>query len=103
MSLLINLPDSFQPQLLSKALKSLDPELQIEIGAENVKNLSAVEFAVDWKNPQGHLLNYPNDNDHHNSSHRPSSSSSSLTLANNSCRHNCNTFIIVTPLQSDPK
>ena len=60
MVLLISLPDSFQPQLLSNALKSLDPELQIEIGAENVKNPSAVEFAVDWKNPQGHLLNYPN-------------------------------------------
>ena len=60
MTLLISLPDSFQPQLLSNALKSLDSELQIEIGAENVKNPSAVEFAVDWKNPQGHLLNYPN-------------------------------------------
>ena len=60
MALLISLPDSFQPQLLSNALKSLDPELQIEIGAENVKNPSTVEFAVDWKNSQGHLLNYPN-------------------------------------------
>ena len=60
MGLLISLPDSFQPELLSNALKSLDPELQIEIGAENVKNPFAVEFAVDWKNPQGHLLNYPN-------------------------------------------
>ena len=60
MALLISLPDSFQPQLLSNALKSLDPELQIEIGAENVKNPSAVEFAVDWGNTQGHLLNYPN-------------------------------------------
>jgi len=60
MSLLICLPDSFQPQLLSKALKSIDPELHIEIGPENVKNHSAVEFAVDWENPEGHLLNYPN-------------------------------------------
>ena len=60
MSLLICLPDSFQPQLLGKALKSLDPELHIEIGPENVKNPSAVEFVVDWKNPEGHLLNYPN-------------------------------------------
>ena len=60
MSLLICLPDSFQPQSLSNALKSLDPELHIEIGPENVKNPSAVEFAVDWKNPEGHLLNYPN-------------------------------------------
>ena len=60
MSLLINLPDSFQPQSLSNYLKSLDPELHIEIGSENVQNLLAVEFAVDWKNPAGHLLNYPN-------------------------------------------
>ncbi len=60
MVLLISLPDSFQPQLLRNALKSLDPELQIEIGAENVKNPSAVEFVVDWNNAQGHLLNYPN-------------------------------------------
>ncbi len=60
MALLISLPDSFQPKLLSNALKSLDPELKIEIGAENVKNPSAVEFAVDWKNLQGHLLKYPN-------------------------------------------
>ena len=60
MSILICLPDSFHPQSLSKALKSLDPELDIEIGPENVKNPSAVEFAVDWKNPEGHLLNYPN-------------------------------------------
>ena len=60
MGLLISLPDSFQPQLLSNALKSLDPVLQIEIGAENVKNPFAVEFAVDWENLQGHLLNYPN-------------------------------------------
>ena len=60
MSLLICLPDSFHPQSLSNALKSLDPELNIEIGPENVKNPSAVEFAVDWKNPEGHLLNYPN-------------------------------------------
>ena len=60
MSLLICLPDSFHPQSLSNALKSLDPELHIEIGPENVKNPSAVEFAVDWKNPEGHLLNYPN-------------------------------------------
>ena len=60
MSLLISLPESFLPQSLSKSLKSLDPELHIEIGPENVKNPSAVEFAVDWKNPKGHLLNYPN-------------------------------------------
>ena len=60
MALLISVPESFEPKLLSNALKSLDPELKIEIGAENVKNPSAVEFAVDWKNPQGHLLNYPN-------------------------------------------
>ena len=60
MSLLICLPESFHPQSLSNALKSLDPELNIEIGPENVKNPSAVEFAVDWKNPEGHLLNYPN-------------------------------------------
>jgi len=60
MSLLICLPGSFHAQSLSKALKSLDPELHIEIGPENVKNPSAVEFAVDWKNPEGHLLNYPN-------------------------------------------
>ena len=60
MSLLICLPDSFHPQSLSNALKSLDPELHIEIGPENVKNPSAVEFSVDWKNPEGHLLNYPN-------------------------------------------
>ena len=60
MSLLICLPDSFHPQSLSNALKSLDPKLNIEIGPENVKNPSAVEFAVDWKNPAGHLLNYPN-------------------------------------------
>ena len=60
MSLLICLPDSFHPQSLSSALKSLDPELHIEIGPKNVKNPSTVEFAVDWKNPEGHLLNYPN-------------------------------------------
>ena len=60
MSLLICLPDSFQPQKLSNALKSLDPELNIQIGPENVKNPSAVEFAVDWANTEGHLLNYPN-------------------------------------------
>ena len=60
MSFLICLPDSFQPQSLSNALKSLDPELHIEIGPENVKNPSAVEFAVDWANTEGHLLNYPN-------------------------------------------
>ena len=60
MSLLICLPDSFQPQKLSNALKSLDSELHIEIGPENVKNPSAVEFAVDWANTEGHLLNYPN-------------------------------------------
>ena len=60
MSLLICFPDSFHSQSLSNALKSLDPELHIEIGPENVKNPSAVEFAVDWKNPEGHLLNYPN-------------------------------------------
>jgi len=60
MSLLICLPDSFHPQSLSNALKSLDPELHIEIGLEKIKNPSAVEFAVDWKNPGGHLLNYPN-------------------------------------------
>ena len=59
MSLLICLPDSFHPQSLSNTLKSLDPELHIEIGPENVKDPSAVEFAVDWKNPEGHLLNYP--------------------------------------------
>ena len=60
MSLLICLPDSFHPKSLSNALKSLDPELHIEIGPENVKNHSAVEFAVDWANTKGHLLNYPN-------------------------------------------
>ena len=60
MVLLVSLPNSFQPQLLSNALKSLDPELKIEIGAMNVKNPSAVEFAVDWENTQGYLLNYPN-------------------------------------------
>ena len=60
MSLLICLPDSFHPQSLSNALKSLDPELQIEIGLEEVKNPSVVQFAVDWKNTEGHLLNYPN-------------------------------------------
>jgi len=60
MSLLICLPDSFHPQSLSNALKSLDPELHIEIGLEDVKNPSQVQFAVDWKNPEGHLLNYPN-------------------------------------------
>ena len=60
MSLLICLPESFHPQSLSHALNSLDPELNIEIGPENVKNPSAVEFAVDWKNSEGHLLNYPN-------------------------------------------
>ena len=60
MSLLICLPDSFHPRSLSNALKSLDHELHIEIGPENVKNPSAVEFAIDWKNPEGHLLNYPN-------------------------------------------
>jgi len=60
MSLLICLPDSFHPQSLSNNLISLDPELNIEINPENVKNPSAVEFAVDWKNPEGHLLNYPN-------------------------------------------
>ena len=60
MSILICLPNSFQPQSLSNALKLLDPLLNIEIGRENVKNNSAVEFAVDWKNPEGHLLNYPN-------------------------------------------
>ncbi len=60
MSLLICLPNSFQPQLLSNALKSLDSELHIEIGKEHVKNNSSVEFAVDWKNHEGHLLNYPN-------------------------------------------
>ena len=60
MSLLICLPNSFHPQSLSNALKFLDPELNIEIGPENVKNPSAVEFAVDWKNTDGHLLNYPN-------------------------------------------
>ena len=60
MSLLICLPESFHPQSLSNALNSPDPELNIEIGSENVKNPSAVEFAVDWKNPEGHLLNYPN-------------------------------------------
>ena len=54
------MPESFHPQSLSNALKSLDPELNIEIGPENVKNPSAVQFAVDWKNPEGHLLNYPN-------------------------------------------
>jgi len=60
MSLLISLPKSFQPELLSKALKYLDPELYIEIGSKNVKNPSTVEFAVDWNNLEGHLLNYPN-------------------------------------------
>ena len=60
MSLLISLPESFQPKLLSKALKFLDPELHIEMGPENVKNPLEVEFAVDWKNNEGHLLNYPN-------------------------------------------
>ena len=60
MSLLISLPESFQPQSLSNALKILDPDLHIEIGQENVKNPLAVEFAVDWKNTEGHLLNYPN-------------------------------------------
>ena len=60
MSLLICLPESFNTQSLSNALKSLDPELNIDIGPENVKNPSAVEFAVDWKNTEGHLLNYPN-------------------------------------------
>ncbi len=60
MSLLICLPNSFQPHSLSKVLKSLDPELDIEIGKEYVKNNETVEFVVDWKNPDGHLLNYPN-------------------------------------------
>ena len=60
MSILICLPDSFHPQSLNNSLKSLAPELHIEIGPENVKNFSAVEFAVDWKNSEGHLLNYPN-------------------------------------------
>ena len=60
MSLLICLPDSFDPQSLSNALKTLDPEIHIEIGPEKVKNPSAVEFAVDWKNTDGHLHNYPN-------------------------------------------
>lgn len=60
MSLLICLPDSFKPQSLKNALKSLEPDLNIEIGPKNVKNPSAVEFAVVWKNTEGHLLNYPN-------------------------------------------
>lgn len=60
MSLLICIPDSFQPESLSSALISLDSKLQIEIGPENVKNPFAVEFAVVWKHPEGLLLNYPN-------------------------------------------
>ena len=51
MSLLICLPNSFQPQLLSNALKSLDSEVHIEIGNEHVKNNSSDEafnlFAID--------------------------------------------------------
>ena len=60
MSLLICLPDSFHPKSLFNALKSLDSDIHIEVGPKNVKNHSAVEFVVDWKNPEGHLLNYPN-------------------------------------------
>ena len=56
MSLLISLPESFKPHTLSYALKSLDPELNIEIGTDNIKNPSAVEFAVDWKNSEVKML-----------------------------------------------
>ena len=60
MSILICLPESFQPELLSIALKSLDTNLHIEISPENVKYPSEVIFVVDWENPGGHLLNYSN-------------------------------------------
>jgi glyoxylate/hydroxypyruvate reductase A len=60
MSLLICLPDSFEPRILCSSLQSLDPELKIEIGPENVQNPAEVEFAVVWNHPQGLLLKYPN-------------------------------------------
>ena len=60
MSLLICIPDTMKPESLRFALVSLDSELQIEIGPENVQIPSAVEFAVVWNHPEGLLLNYPN-------------------------------------------
>jgi glyoxylate/hydroxypyruvate reductase A len=49
-----------EPQVLRSSLKTLDAELKIEIGPENVKNQDEVEFAVVWNHPEGLLLNYPN-------------------------------------------
>ena len=49
-----------EPQALRPSLMTLDAELKIEIGPENVKNQDEVEFAVFWNHPEGLLLNCPN-------------------------------------------
>ena len=61
MSLLICLPDSMEPKVLSSALLSLDSRLKIEIGPKKILNPNEVEFAVVWNHNQDCLLsNYPN-------------------------------------------
>ncbi len=60
MSLLICLPESMNPDMLSASLKSLDSSLKVEIGPEMVNKKEEVEFAVVWDHKDGILLNYPN-------------------------------------------
>ena len=48
------------PHILCSSLLKLDSSLEIEIGPENIRNSSEVEFAVVWNHPEGLLLNYPN-------------------------------------------
>ena len=60
MSLLICLPESMEPDVLSSALLSIDSNLKVEIGPKMVKNPKKVEFAIVWNHKDGLLLNYPN-------------------------------------------
>ena len=61
MSLLICIPDSMEPKILSSALSSLDSKLKIEIDPKNIRHPNEVEFAVVWNQHQDCILsNYPN-------------------------------------------
>ena len=60
MSLLICLPKSMEPRLLSEELISLDSSLRIDISPKMLNKPEEVEFAVVWNHKSGLLLNYPN-------------------------------------------
>ena len=58
MSILICIPDSMEPQALRNNLKSLDSNLKIDIGHENVKNPNDVDFAIAWNHNREGIFYY---------------------------------------------